>query len=169
MPETTSETLEDADFELTFSPSLRLVSTVRAFVSEFYAETIGDSEISAKLALATHELLDNAVRYSLDGRTSLQIKLQRKPEDINVTINTRNRAVAVHLRAVQEAIDELAAAPDAEAHYLALMKRAKKLARGSSGLGLGRIRAEGDMAISCRIDADLVELCAEARFARSEP
>jgi anti-sigma regulatory factor (Ser/Thr protein kinase) len=159
------ETPADADFELTFSPSLHLVSTVRKFVSEFYAETIGDSEIGSKLALATHELLDNAVRYSVDGRTSLRIRLQRKPADVNVTIDTRNRAVVSHLDAVREAINELTAAPDAEQHYQLLMRRSAKRTDGS-GLGLGRIRAEGDMALSYRIDADVVELRAEARFVR---
>jgi hypothetical protein len=156
--------LPEAEFELTFSPSLALVSTVRRFVSEFYAETIGDPEIASKLALATHELLDNGARYSLDGRSSLRIRLERTPKDVAVTIETRNRAVDAHLSSARVALDELAAAPDADAHYQILMRRSATRVHGS-GLGLGRIRAEGDMAVSYRIEADVLELRAEARFA----
>jgi hypothetical protein len=155
---------QDAQFELSFSPSLELVSTVRKFVSEFYAETIGDPEIGSKLALATHELLDNAVRYSTDGRTSITIRLNRTPVEVGVIIDTRNRTNDAHLGSVREAIDELGAAPDADAHYQVLMRRSAKRTDGS-GLGLGRIRAEGDMALSYSIEADVLELRAEARFA----
>jgi hypothetical protein len=154
----------DADFELTFSPSLQLVDTVRAFVGQFYAETVGDSEVGAKLALATHELLDNAARYSADGRTSIRIRLERTPAHVDVTIATRNRALGPHLSTVRTALDEIAAEPDAEVYYQRLMRKRMKRSDGS-GLGLGRIRAEGDMALSYQIDVDVLELRAEGRFA----
>ena len=83
---------EDAYVELNFSPNVRLVGTVRRFVSEFYAQVIGDGEIISRLAVATHELLENAVRYSMDGNTTARVSVKNQPGAFLVTIDTKNRA-----------------------------------------------------------------------------
>ena len=62
------------------------------------------------------------------------------------------------------ALDELAAAPDADAHYQTLMRRSAKRVDGS-GLGLGRVRAESGMVVSYEVDNDAVHVRAQARFA----
>src|SRR5215217_7663315 len=63
----------DARFELAFSPNMRLIAVVRRFVSEFYNQVLSDPETTSRLTLASHELLENAVKYSFDGNTCIQI------------------------------------------------------------------------------------------------
>jgi anti-sigma regulatory factor (Ser/Thr protein kinase) len=160
---------EDAHFELTFSPNTRLVGTVRRFVSEFYAQILGDADVTSRLAVATHELLDNAVRYSADGNTSMHIGVRRSGGTVRVTIETRNNAAPANVAAVRVMLDELTAATDALAHYQLLMRRSAKRKDGS-GLGLGRVTAESGMVISYDVDDTLIRVRATGNFeARTQP
>jgi anti-sigma regulatory factor (Ser/Thr protein kinase) len=154
---------EDAYFELSFSPNVKLVSTVRRFVSDFYAEQVNSDETISQLAVATHELLENAVRYSLDGNTTIRIGIKRFPHTLRVAIDTRNRASSDSIAIMRGVIDELAAAPDPDAHYLVLMRRSAKRVDGS-GLGFGRVRAETGMSVSYEVDDDAVHVHAQADF-----
>jgi hypothetical protein len=154
----------EAFFELSFSPNGSLVSTVRRFVEEFYDQILADGELVSKLAVATHEILENAVRYSSDGNTNIRVGVARESSDrVRVAISTKNKSNPKHLAALTATIDEMASAPDAGVYYQMLMRRSAKRTDGS-GLGLGRIHAETDMTLSYRIDEDNVHLCAEARF-----
>jgi len=65
-------------------------------------------------------------------------------------------------------LDEVIAAPDAQAHYLTLMRRTAKRVDGS-GLGLGRVRAESEMQLTYTIEGENVLLRAEMRLAAEEP
>src|SRR5947209_8429255 len=65
-----------AYFELNFRPNVALVSVVRRFVNEFYQRFLSDPDATSRLALATHELLENAVKYSKDGETTIRIELE---------------------------------------------------------------------------------------------
>jgi len=155
---------EEAYFELSFSPNVRLVSTVRRFVSEFYAKTLADAESTSRLAVATHELLENAVRYSVDGNTTIRTETKsEKGAGTAVSIETRNRASATNAASIRGAVAEIASAPDASAHYQMLMRRSAKRTEGS-GLGLGRVHAETGLALTCEIDGDVVRVRAGARF-----
>src|SRR5258706_15726760 len=98
----------DARFELAFSPNMRLIAVVRRFVSDFYSEVLSDAEITSRLTVASHELLENAVKYSFDGNTCIQIEV-RKDDDGQgtvVTIDTRNRTDPKNLVALRTLIDE---------------------------------------------------------------
>src|SRR5262245_22649655 len=79
-------------FEVFFRPNCELVSLVRRFVSEFYERILGDPDTVSRLALATHELLENAVKYSTDGATTLCISVDPKDGARFVSIRIRNRA-----------------------------------------------------------------------------
>jgi anti-sigma regulatory factor (Ser/Thr protein kinase) len=65
-----------ASFELNFRPNVALVSVVRRFVTEFYQRFLSDADGTSRVALATHELLENAVRYSKDGETTIRIEVE---------------------------------------------------------------------------------------------
>jgi hypothetical protein len=159
---------DDAYFELAFSPCLSLVSVVRRFVSEFYAEVLVDADMTSRLALATHELLENSSRYSSDGQTSVRIQVKRQDASTLISIVTKNRASEAHLAALRRALDELNAASDPRAHYQTLMRRTAKLP-DVSGLGLGRVRVESEMQLRYDIEGDCVLLRAETRLAAKEP
>jgi anti-sigma regulatory factor (Ser/Thr protein kinase) len=160
---TTGSSEEDAYFELAFSPCLSLVSIVRRFVGEFYTEVLGDAEMTSRIAVATHELLENAARYALDGQASVRIGVAARDAVAVVSITTKNRASDSHLATLRRSLDELIAAPDPNAYYLTLMRRTAKRTDGS-GLGLGRIAAESDMRLSYGIEGDCITLRAQAHF-----
>jgi len=148
-----------AYFELNFKPNIALVTVVRRFVSEFYQRFLSDPDGTSRLALATHELLENAVRYSKDGESTIRIDVEDgKPKTVRIVL--RNRATQPNIGAIREILDGVAAAPDPTTFYQQLMvKRAGH--RSGSGLGLARICAEGEMALTYTVeDNDLVTISA---------
>lgn len=152
-----------AYFELRFAPSLSLVSIVRRFVSEFYESVLADAETTSRLAVATHELLENAVKFSSDGVSIIRIEYWSLPEHSRIRISTTNRASVTHIEYLSTLFDEMTGAEDPLAYYVTLMKRTAKVAEGSR-LGLGRIRAEADMDLSYEIDGDAVIVHADTQF-----
>ncbi len=157
----------NAYVELNFRPNVQLVSVVRRFVSEFYQRTLGDPDGSSRVALATHELLENAVKYSKDGETTIRIEVSATNAPRVVTILLRNRAEESHIAAIREIVDGVTASPDAFAYYQQLLI-AKAKRREGSGLGLARICAEGEMDIKLTVEGeDTVELLATTHVAEA--
>ncbi|HEY4056442.1 MAG TPA: ATP-binding protein [Kofleriaceae bacterium] len=149
----------NAYVELNFRPNVQLVSTVRRFVSDFYQKTLGDPDGTARVALATHELLENAVKYSTDGDTTIRIEVESGDAPRACHIVLRNRTSEVNLVAIREILDGIGKAPDAFAFYQKLIATKAKTKEGS-GLGLARICAEGEMTVKCVVEGDIVELTA---------
>jgi two-component sensor histidine kinase len=146
-----------AQFELNFKPNVELISLVRRFVSEFYDRVLTDRDAVARLALATHELLENAVKYSIDGATSLSINVDRLPTGAVVSLKISNRGEADHLGAVVGFFKELDDFKNPLDHYQHVMERTLALTEGS-GLGLARVRAEGEMLMTYEIEGDRVTI-----------
>jgi hypothetical protein len=136
--------------ELSFEKKPELVSIVRRFVSDFYDRTLADPDATSRVALATHELLENAVKYSRDGRAKVRIEVSGQGERVRVRIRTRNRANPEDAEHIRRTIDEMMSM-DANVYYLSLMRKNAHRTDGS-GLGLARIHAEAEMAMSvaCR-------------------
>jgi hypothetical protein len=144
--------------ELNFRPNVQLVSVVRRFVSEFYQRTLSDPDGTSRVALATHELLENAVKYSKDGETTIRIEIQADAAPRTVSIMLRNRAEVQHIAAIKEIVDGISARSDAFAFYQDLIASKARNKEGS-GLGLARICAEGEMKVTFDVvDSDLVVL-----------
>jgi hypothetical protein len=132
--------------ELSFERRPELVSIVRRFVSDFYDRTLSDPDATSRVALATHELLENAVKYSRDGRAKVRIEVSGLGGRVRVRIRTKNRGSPEDAAHIQRTIDEMTSM-DANVYYLNLMR--KNASRtGGSGLGLARIHAEAEMAMS---------------------
>jgi hypothetical protein len=158
----------DAYVELSFKRSTVLIPMVRRFVSEFFAQVLGDPALVSRVCLAAHELLENAVSYAADGLTSISIGVRRLEDALDVAIDTQNRASVADTSMLQSRLDEMAAAGDPATHYLTLMRRSAARAEGS-GLGLGRICAEADMSLACQIDLDTVRVQARAHYPAVTP
>jgi len=131
--------------EMKFSPSIELIDLVRRFIADFYHRLTADRVLRDRLAVATHELLENCVRYSTDGEARVRVEVS--PEH-RLVITVDNDAQPGHLDALRKIIEEMNGHEDgALAFYRVLMRRGAK-DRDRSGLGLARIKAECDMAVS---------------------
>src|SRR3954463_920520 len=78
--------------EISFEKRPELVSIVRRFVTDFYDRTLANPDATSRVALATHELLENAVKYSRDGRAKVRIQVTGDEHRVQVRIRTKNRA-----------------------------------------------------------------------------
>lgn len=151
-----------ARLEIRFSPSVTLISGVRRFVSQFYEEVLGDPDIADRVALATHELLENASRYSVDGETRTLLEIVRTPQT-SVSVRTWNRATPAQIFVLHGMFDDMARSGDAFEYYQAAMRRTAKSTRGS-GLGLARVWAEANMALTLAEEYGWVIIHAEFKI-----
>lgn len=145
-------------FTLSFRPNTALVSSVRRFVADIWESWL-TPELTSQVALASHELLENAVQYSSDGETEVHIEIEMLGNGQTVCIRTRNAASPENLDVLRAAFAELEAATDPDAYYQAMMRRTAKRTDGS-GLGLARIRAETGLSMSLDIADDQVSISA---------
>jgi hypothetical protein len=158
-------------FELHFRPDVPSATVVRRFVADMYQRFLSDSEAASRIALATHELLENAARYAKGGETTLRIEVDLEQQARPITIELRNRAEPANIAAIREILDGLAGAPSASTFYQQLLMRRVQAKDRSRGLGLARICAECDMRLTCRVVDDDVSII-EATTAigdRAEP
>lgn len=153
-----------AYFELRFSPDSKLIPVVRQFVSSFYKQLIGHDDMAARMALAAHELLENAAKFSLDGLSSLHISVAAggpgPGREREVVLRTLNRADEQHVAAARTLVTEMAQ-HEAGAYYQLLMQRNAQ--RRGGGLGLARIYAEAEMTLGCSVQDDHLLIEARAR------
>ncbi len=149
-------------FDILFAPMLQVVSTMRRFVLALYERVLKDASMSAQMALVTHELLENAVKFNTDAGTRLRISLTRHELPTphhEVAIRTRNRAAPEHIRVAEQLIARVRDTEDPELLYREMMHHSLEQ-DGRSGRGLARIRAETAMPIEVHTDGDHLEVVA---------
>jgi len=141
-------------FELMFKPSIELISVVRRFVAEFYSRVLSDVDTASRLELTTHELLENAAKYSCDGSATLYVELDRDRK--TVCVRTTNRATPEQIASLKHWFKEITAAPNADELYAEMIRRTAVKDSGSGGIGLARIWAESDMKMQLDVEGDRV-------------
>jgi hypothetical protein len=126
-------------------------------VDVFLRRTLEDPDVASRIALAAHELLENATKYSVDGEARLRLEVEQSEPAPRLSIHVSNRSSPEEIGQLQQRFEAMTEQPDAFRCYQKLLR----LARGRhdrAGLGLARIQAEADVALSMEIEGDIVHI-----------
>jgi hypothetical protein len=136
--------------EMSFRPDLEIVGIVRRFVADMYRRARIDAADVDRIAMATHELVENAVRFSRAGAPLLRIDIATS-EPRTVTIRTTNAASDEDCAAAKGLVEAMRAAADPASFYRTILRKSAARPHGS-GLGLARIFAEGELHVDCEVE-----------------
>jgi two-component sensor histidine kinase len=156
------------NFELSLDPNPRMVSIVRRFVEETFEKLVGDPDAIFRISMAAHELLENGAKYAVGRRAVLRVVLEERENGASAQIAITNDTTHEHIERLRVRVAEIAATTDPFALYQTLMRRTSKI-RDESGLGLARIRAEGEMALGLEVVGTTVTIVASAQVPRRTP
>ncbi len=154
-------TQRNHSLRMDFYPCPAQVSLLRRFVTDFFGKLPLGADLVARLALTTHELLENAMKYSRDGMARLEVDVEHDGGEA-VEVRTRNKSVPGNIGALKKQFAEMNEYNDSWQYYGLAMERTATRVEGS-GLGLARVRAEAEMALSLHVDGDVVEIHATSR------
>jgi hypothetical protein len=144
--------------EIAFSPRWwSFISSTRIFVESFCGHSIGEGTFSDRVALATHELLENAVKYSLSPDSAVRCVVALTDEKVRVQV--QNTADPDHIPVLEA---EMATTQDGDPLEVYIQKMQRSVTQDQSQLGLARIRYESGAKLSLHIEGQLVTI--EALF-----
>jgi two-component sensor histidine kinase len=144
---------ENPYLEICFRPTVATINEARRLVATLYGPLLANLDLADRVALATHEMLENALKYSVDGATVVRVELSHSRGPRSVTIETRNLLSPERRAGLDEVFAEMARFGNAHEFYQFAMRRTRTLRHGS-GLGLARIWAECDMRITHKFEGD---------------
>ena len=148
-------------FELDGTFTQDQIPDIRRFVERLH-RWIPDRDLHSRIAMATHELFENAVKFASDKLVQLSIDVERGGT-IFIRITTKNRARPSDLKELAEMRARLHEASDMMTFYIEMMRRSPMNKAG--GLGLGRVAAEAEMKLDLLLELDVVTINAELEVA----
>jgi hypothetical protein len=133
---------------LRMCPVWVFVDEVRQFVASFCASAGVDPERESQLALATHELMQNAVANSTSHCIELRLAIDAARDTVEVSLtNTCSPDAPAALRARLAALQ----AEEPLTSYLRVMGADPE---APGGLGLARVRYEAQLELDVATEAD---------------
>jgi hypothetical protein len=136
--------------ELTISSDWPRIATVRQAVVQCVSAVFQDPALCHDLAMTSAELLENAVKYGVQGEVVFSLSYERGAVEVRVA-NSVN-PTSGNLEALKRRLDWIFAFGDPSEAYIAAMEQVALAAnpeRASSGLGLVRIISEGGCSLEC--------------------
>jgi hypothetical protein len=149
---------------LRMDPSWVFVDDLRRFVESFCAAACPGAEREEQLALAAHELVQNAVSYA--SAPGVELRLEVDSHDRRVRVSVTNAVAPAQLAELQARVAAVAAQADPLEGYLTAM-RSNPEARG--GLGLARVRFEAALELSVSVEGARVTVHAVGPLASPVP
>jgi anti-sigma regulatory factor (Ser/Thr protein kinase) len=128
------------------NPPWMFIDEIRRFVESFCACASLGPDREAQVALAVHELMQNAVPHA--GGEEVELDLEVDPHADRVTIRVVNGCSEDEFLALNARVETMYREADALSHYLTTMKAQPASARG--GIGLARVRFEAQLDIEVR-------------------
>jgi hypothetical protein len=114
---------------------------------------VDDQETHFAFQLAAYELIENLVKYASGDRVIVRIEVESAPRGPELVLLTENQASPERLADVNARLTAAEVAEDPVVHFDRLVQESLA-SPGESRLGLGRLRAEGDLLLSHRVSCD---------------
>lgn len=142
--------------ELEVGPAadMSLATRIREFLSNTYGPLLRDTRVEFIITLAAHELVENIIKYGADGPRSLTVQLDGRNREVRLI--TSNQATENQITRLRTKLDRICGTTMPEALYDEFV--AESADSDESGLGLIRIRAEGDMDLSYDVSGSNVKI-----------
>jgi anti-sigma regulatory factor (Ser/Thr protein kinase) len=145
---------------LRMKPPWVFVDEIRRFVESFCACACPGETREAQVALAVHELMQNAIPHA--GGDSVDLTLQVDPVGDRIEIAVSNPATDEQFADFRGRLDRINLEPDPLQSYLRAMAEAPMNQRG--GLGLARIRFEAQLELSITREGNRITVLARGRL-----
>jgi hypothetical protein len=145
--------------ELSFRPTVDLISATRRFVCAYCEPLLRDDDLVSRVGLATHELLENILKYATDGRTLARVCIEGEGPEQRLSIETTSAVTPARKAGLEEIFAEMEKVADPAAYYQLTMRRALRRRQGS-GLGLARVWAEAEMGLTLAFLGDSATIIA---------
>jgi anti-sigma regulatory factor (Ser/Thr protein kinase) len=151
---------EPVVLQLRLDPSWVFVDDIRRFVESFCAAACPGAEREEALALAAHELVQNAISYAARPGVDLRLSIDRDAKQVHVAVS--NAVTPDQAKLLRDRIARIASEDDPLAGYLAAMHENPE---GRGGIGLSRIRFEAALELEVTHDDGRVTVHAHGPLA----
>lgn len=140
-----------------FAPTSGCLGSIVQIVTDFCRNVVDDQETHFAFQLAAYELIENLVKYSCGERVAVRVEVESTPRGPDIVLVTENRATPERLADVDARLTAAEVAEDPIVHFDQLVQESLA-SPGESRLGLGRLRAEGDLLVSHRVTDDTLRV-----------
>ena len=144
---------------LHFKPLWLYVDAVREFCAFFARATFEDAGVGERVRLVVHELVENGIRHGDERELDLRVERDGDAFVVSVTNTAREEQVVAFesaFRASQEGTPVEA--------FTKAVQASITLPSGRGGLGLSRVRFEGDVTMSFERQPEAVRVVARGRI-----
>jgi hypothetical protein len=140
-----------------FAPSSGCLGSIVQIVTDFCRNVVDDQETHFAFQLAAYELVENLVKYASSERVAVRIEVESTPRGPDIVLVTENQATLERLTDVDARLLAAESADDPIVHFDRLVQESLA-SPGESRLGLGRLRAEGDLTVSHRVTDETLQV-----------
>lgn len=148
---------------LRMQPTWVVIDEIRRFVSKFCLNACPEAGREEQVALAAHELVQNAIANA--ATPDIEVKLEVDRSHKRVVVSVSNLARADQIAILRGRLDRAQSHPNALEGYVAAMREDPE-SRG--GIGLARIRFEAALDLALEVDGERVTIHAAGRLSAPE-
>ena len=142
---------QSGSVEIRFGPRWKFISPARVFIQNFIAVALSDRVKADAVAMATNELLENAVKYGTSDDTHCVVQAHSDTGVIEASVTNQASEQSAH--ELKSIYDKIMTGDPLEA-YIVQMREAAMRTDGKSQLGLARIRYETGADMRLEISTD---------------